>query len=99
MHRRLSVLGSVTPVAVQRQVPGHVFWLSRGLSSSASPRRLLEEFLILGLLALLALGNVAHYSFAILYLAVFTSMTGCCMWNAEHWIIREMPLAVPQCLA
>ena len=32
-------------VVVQRQVSGHGLWLSRGSSSSPSPRRLLEEFL------------------------------------------------------
>ena len=77
---------------------GYGLWLSWGTSSSASPRRLLDEFLILGLLALFALGSMAHYSLAILYLAVFTSTSVCCMWN-EHGILREMTLAVPQSLA
>ena len=52
-----------------------------------------------GLVALFALGNMAHYSFATLYLVVLTSMSGCCLWCTEHWILREMTLAVPQCLA
>ena len=78
---------------------GYGLRLSRCTSSSAIPRGLLEEFLILGLLALFALGNMAHYSSATLCLAVFSSMSGCCMRNGEHWILREMTLAVPQCLA
>ena len=38
-------------------VPGHGLWLSRSTSSCASPRRLLEEFLFLGVLTLFALEN------------------------------------------
>ena len=77
---------------------GPWLWLSRCTSSSASPRRLLEEFLFLNLLTLFALGNMAQYSSTTLYLAVFTSMSGCCVWNAEHWSFQEMTLAVAQCL-
>ena len=46
----VSSWGLVTPVVVQRQVPGHGLWLSQGTPSCAIPRRLLAEFLILGLL-------------------------------------------------
>ena len=46
-------------------------------------RRLLEGFLILGLLALFALGEMLHYSSTTLYLAAFSSVSGCWMWNTD----------------
>ena len=33
------------------------------------------------LLALSALGNMAHFSSTTLYLAVYSSVSGCCLWN------------------
>ena len=27
-----------------------------------------------------------------------SSVSGCCLWNTEHWIFREMTLSVAQCL-
>ena len=89
MQRRLLVPGGVMPVVVQRHLPGHGFRLSLGPSSCASPRKLLEEFLILGLLALFALET-----WCILLLRPVSgslpSVSGCCMWNTDHWILREM---------
>ena len=58
----------------------------------------MEDFLILGCsrCSHLEIGTVFLYD---LYLAVFISMSGCCVWDAEHWILREVTLAVAQCLA
>ena len=42
------------------------------------------------LLARFALGNMVHYSFTILYLAVTCSVSGCSLRKTEHWILREM---------
>ena len=77
---------------MQRQVPEHGLRLSRG-SSCASPRRLFGRFSSPGLLALFALGHMAHYSFVTLYLAVFTSCLGVAVVYGT-WILREMTLAL-----
>ena len=90
--------GLVTPVVVQRQVPGHGLSLSRGTSSSASPRTLLE-FLILGLLAFRTWKYGTLFLCDLVSGSLYLDVSGCCIWNAEHWTLREMTLAVPQCLA
>ena len=46
------------------------------------------------LLALFALGDLVHYSSTTVYLAVHSSVFGCCLWNTVHWILREMTLSV-----
>ena len=69
----------VVPVVVQRQVSAHGLWLSRGSSSSPSPRRLLEECLFLRLLALILSDHVS---------GSLSSVSGCCLWNTDHWILR-----------
>ena len=40
-----------------------------------------------------------HYSFTTLYLAVTCSVSGCCLWNTEIWILREMTSSMGACLA
>ena len=83
---------------MQRQVPGHGLCLSRCSSSCASPRRLLEEFLILGCSRCWHL-EIWH---------IIPSRL--CIWQSlprslgvavvyRIWILRKMTLAVPQCLA
>ena len=46
-------------------------------------------FLIL-LLALFALGNMVHYFFMALYLAVVCPVFGCCLWSTVNWILWVM---------
>ena len=58
-------------VLLQLTIDGDGGGPSDGLRWGVSPRRNLEDFLILGLLALLALGNMVHYSSTTLYLAAF----------------------------
>ena len=55
----------------------------------ASPRRLLEVFLILDLLALFALGNGAIFLYDLVS-GSLSSVSGCCTWNTDSWILREM---------
>ena len=45
------------------------------------------------LLALFALGMV-HDSSTTLYRAVYSSVSGCCLWNTVHWVLREITLSV-----
>ena len=99
MQRRLQFLWSCHARRCATTGAGAGLWLSRGTSSCARPRRLFGRLSYPGLLALFALGNMAQYSSTTLYLAVFTSMSGCFVWDAEHWILWEMTLAVAQCLA
>ena len=98
MQRRLQFLWSCHARRCATTGAGAGLRLSRGTSSCARPRRLLEDFLILGCsrCSHLEIGTVFLYD---LYLAVFISMSGCCVWDAEHWILREVTLAVAQCLA
>ena len=46
------------------------------------------------LCALFALGNMVPCSSTTLYLAVYSSVSGCCLWNTVHWILPEMTLSV-----
>ena len=71
---------------------------SRRVRRGVSQRRLLEEFPVLGVHALFARGNLVHYSSTTLYLAVYSSVFGCCMWSTEHWILREVTLSGVHCL-
>ena len=51
-----------------------------------------EELPFLGLLlALFAFGNLVHYYFMALYLAVLCPVFGCCLSSPENWILWVMP--------
>ena len=67
--------------------------LTQRLRRSHRVRRFLEEFPVLGVHVLFAWRNLVHYSSTTLYLAVYSSVFGCCMWSTEHWILREMTLS------
>ena len=59
------------------------FWTTL-LGRGVSPWRPLEEFLVLGVHALFARGNLVHYSSSTLYLAVYSTVFG---------ILQEMTLS------
>ena len=80
----------VMPVVVQRQVSGHGVRLSWSTSSCASPRRLLEE------LPSWVCSRFSHLENSALFLCDLVS--GCCVWNTDHWFLREMTWSRAQCV-
>ena len=98
MQRRLSVLGMVftRPSLRSDRSPGGDR-AERGRSSCASPRRPLEEFLVLGMHALFALGILVLSLFT-LYLSVTSSLSGCCLEYRELHSSGES-VVWAQCLA
>ena len=75
---------------------GRSRWLRKlsGTSSCASPRRLLEEFLFFGFARAVRTWKIGALFLYDLVSGSLSSVSGCCVWNTEHWILREMTLSV-----
>ena len=95
MQRRLSVLGVCYSRRCATTGAGAWFMSELGFLIMSQTTEASGQILIL---------VVRTWKYGTLFLydlvsAVFTSTSGCCLWCTELWILWEMTLAVPQCLA